>query len=217
MIAQETQNYAIQEPEIPGWFHLGELNLLYGAVRSIDAKNCLEIGTYMGRSTFALCSALKACGGQRRLLCVDPWASPIDEEYFELDFMKTMLERYPSIKEEYSDWKKYPTTLDCFGLTMNRYPFMKDFVEVRRARSSDTEFTGEVFDLAFIDGDHTYEGVKHDYHKVRPHVRQGGIICLHDDSEHFPGVQKFINEVKEMSDVRLLSGAVSARAFYVLR
>ena len=35
-------------------------------------------------------------------------------------------------------------------------------------------------DLLFIDGDHTYEGVKQDFEMYAPLVREGGAIVLHD-------------------------------------
>lgn len=39
---------------------------------------------------------------------------------------------------------------------------------------------GELFDFLFIDGDHTYEGVKRDFEMYSPLVRKGGIIAFHD-------------------------------------
>lgn len=39
---------------------------------------------------------------------------------------------------------------------------------------------GEKLDLLFIDGDHTYEGVKSDYTNYKQFVRDGGIIAFHD-------------------------------------
>jgi predicted O-methyltransferase YrrM len=36
------------------------------------------------------------------------------------------------------------------------------------------------FDVAFIDGDHSYEGVKADYETYAPLVRPGGLVALHD-------------------------------------
>jgi cephalosporin hydroxylase len=39
---------------------------------------------------------------------------------------------------------------------------------------------GKKLDLLFIDGDHTYEGVKKDFLNYRHLVREGGIITLHD-------------------------------------
>jgi predicted O-methyltransferase YrrM len=39
---------------------------------------------------------------------------------------------------------------------------------------------GDPLDLLFIDGDHTYEGVKSDYEMYGPLVRPGGLIGFHD-------------------------------------
>jgi cephalosporin hydroxylase len=41
-------------------------------------------------------------------------------------------------------------------------------------------------DLLFIDGDHTYEGVKADYEMYEGFVKQGGVIAFHDikDTQH---------------------------------
>jgi len=50
-----------------------------------------------------------------------------------------------------------------------------------------TELAGEPVDMLFIDGDHTYEGVKADFELYAPLVRPGGIIGLHDICHH-PGM-----------------------------
>jgi predicted O-methyltransferase YrrM len=39
---------------------------------------------------------------------------------------------------------------------------------------------GNELDLLFIDGDHSYEGVKRDYLMYSPLVRRGGLIAFHD-------------------------------------
>jgi predicted O-methyltransferase YrrM len=39
---------------------------------------------------------------------------------------------------------------------------------------------GKPLDLLFIDGDHTYQGVKQDFLSYRHLVREGGIIVFHD-------------------------------------
>ena len=41
-------------------------------------------------------------------------------------------------------------------------------------------FKNESVDFLFIDGDHSYAGVKADYEMYGPLVRKGGIIALHD-------------------------------------
>ena len=39
---------------------------------------------------------------------------------------------------------------------------------------------GQPIDVLFIDGDHTYEGVRSDYVNYRELVRDGGVIAFHD-------------------------------------
>ncbi|MEM0233191.1 MAG: class I SAM-dependent methyltransferase [Candidatus Nezhaarchaeales archaeon] len=55
-------------------------------------------------------------------------------------------------------------------------------------------------DFLFIDGDHTYEGVKRDFEMYSLLVRKGGIIAFHDIVEHPPEtgceVSRFWNEIK---------------------
>jgi predicted O-methyltransferase YrrM len=55
-------------------------------------------------------------------------------------------------------------------------------------------------DVLFIDGDHTYEGVKRDFLFYASLVRPGGIVAFHDVAEHVSEdgceVPRFWNEVK---------------------
>jgi predicted O-methyltransferase YrrM len=44
---------------------------------------------------------------------------------------------------------------------------------------------GAKLDVLFIDGDHSYEGVRADFELYSPLVRSGGIIALHDVNEDF--------------------------------
>jgi predicted O-methyltransferase YrrM len=59
---------------------------------------------------------------------------------------------------------------------------------------------GQPIDYLFIDGDHTYEGVKKDFELYAPLVRRGGIIAFHDIAEHPPAtgceVSRLWNQVK---------------------
>jgi len=58
---------------------------------------------------------------------------------------------------------------------------------------------GRPVDFLFIDGDHTYEGVKSDFESYSQLVRSGGMIALHDIVEHPKDrsveVQRFWNEI----------------------
>jgi cephalosporin hydroxylase len=59
---------------------------------------------------------------------------------------------------------------------------------------------GELLDYLFLDGDHTYEGVRRDFEMYAPLVRSGGVIALHDIAVHNRDtecqVDKFWSEVK---------------------
>jgi predicted O-methyltransferase YrrM len=59
---------------------------------------------------------------------------------------------------------------------------------------------GEPLDYLFLDGDHTYDGVRRDFEMYAPLVRSGGIVVFHDIVVHQPETQcqvkKFWNEIK---------------------
>ncbi len=52
-----------------------------------------------------------------------------------------------------------------------------DQTTIRRVESV---LAGQKIDVLFIDGDHTYEGVKADYCSYQHLVKQGGLIVFHD-------------------------------------
>src|SRR5438876_6106744 len=60
---------------------------------------------------------------------------------------------------------------------------------------------GRPVDFLFIDGDHTYTGVKSDFEFYSQLVRGGGIIALHDIVEHskdkYVEFQRFWREIKQ--------------------
>jgi len=56
-------------------------------------------------------------------------------------------------------------------------------------------------DLLFIDGDHSYIGVKQDFENYSPMVKNGGLIILHDICKHPEElnchVDKFWHKIKQ--------------------
>lgn len=67
-------------------------------------------------------------------------------------------------------------------------------------------------DFLYIDGDHSYEGVKKDYEMYSPLVREGGLIALHDIADHPPEtgceVAKFYRELLEKGVAKAVEGDV---------
>ena len=65
-------------------------------------------------------------------------------------------------------------------------------------------------DLLFIDGDHSYEGVRADFENYSPLVRPGGLIAFHDvDSSNNPTseVDRLWTQLRDLYDVRELIDA----------
>lgn len=60
---------------------------------------------------------------------------------------------------------------------------------------------GRQVDVLFLDGDHTYEGIKQDYEMYSGLVRRGGLILFHDivpaSTAHGCDVARFWQEIKQ--------------------
>lgn len=50
-------------------------------------------------------------------------------------------------------------------------------------------------DVLFIDGDHTYKGVKDDWDNFSPFVKPGGWVVLHDCDDTSPDVVQLFDEI----------------------
>jgi predicted O-methyltransferase YrrM len=101
------------------------------------------------------------------------------------------------------------------GYYIWRIPYYKSFaskhqkIKLLRRNSHDPSTLNKVksylhnaqLDMLFIDGDHTYKGVKQDFELYSPLVRKGGLIVFHDIAYHPPktGVEvyRFWNEIKQ--------------------
>lgn len=105
-----------------------------------------------------------------------------------------------------------------------RIPLYQSFARSRqqlhllRADSHDSQtaarvrslFNAQPIDFAFIDGDHTYEGVRADFLNYAPLVRAGGLIAFHDilARPDIPEIQvdRFWMELCERYDTDELAG-----------
>ena len=96
-------------------------------------------------------------------------------------------------------------TMSEFLRNMNRY---RDSLNVCRGLSAEVAAGwSRPVDLLFIDGDHSYEGVKRDWDLFVPFVKPFGIVVFHDTtwevSEHRlqarpdMGVPRFVDELRE--------------------
>jgi predicted O-methyltransferase YrrM len=166
-------------------FHSGladSSNLLYGLVRSMKPAVCVEIGSARGRSTCHIAMALKenGCG---RLYAIDP--------------------------HEPTEWNDLRSvdTFDVFQANISALGLTKQ-VEIVRSFSGEIARTWDrPIDLLFIDGDHSYEGVKNDWDLFVGHLSPFGVVVFHDtiwDLRPDPrwarptmGVPRFVDDLRQ--------------------
>ncbi len=129
--------------------------LLHGLARAMAPRVCVEIGSARGLSACYIGLALKHTG-RGRLYAIDPHTATAWNDADSVDTLAVM-ER----------------NLRIFGV--------RDYVTIVRTRSDAAAAKwSEPIDLLFIDGDHSYEGVKRDWALFSPHVRSMGVVVFHD-------------------------------------
>jgi hypothetical protein len=84
-------------------------------------------------------------------------------------------------------------TIETSNKFKNYFKERFDFTECDSKKLSIDDLKKYEFDFVFIDGDHSYDGVKNDYEIAKS---LGVEYCLIDDyNEDFPGILKFIEDV----------------------
>jgi predicted O-methyltransferase YrrM len=67
------------------------------------------------------------------------------------------------------------------------------------------ELKDNEIDLLFIDGDHSYMGVKNDFLNYHPLVKINGLIVFDDYSEKWPNILKFVDDyIKNNNNFKIL-------------
>ena len=127
--------------------------LLYGLARS--PKVCVEIGSARGKSACAVGLALRRNGGGK-LYAIDP--------------------------HRITNWNDTNSVDSLAIITENlRKAGVTEQVEiVRQTSGAAAKGWDKKIDLIFIDGDHSYEGVKADWDLFLPHLNEFGVVVFHD-------------------------------------
>ncbi len=98
------------------------------------------------------------------------------------------------VEHHYPDMKLHGIELINHGVKLHRDGGM----HYGDANKIVLDVQDESIDTLFIDGDHTYEGVKKDIEAWMPKVKKGGTIIFHDykrDRAH-EGVEQAVDEIK---------------------
>ncbi len=154
-----------------------ERYLLYHYAKQLPAgAAAAEIGSFLGASSCCISAGLPAGG---KLYCIDTWGNHA-MAYSETDAQDRALNE----RDTYEEFRA------------NTIRFRDRIVELRgwstdvitQLRQKETSLG-----LLFIDGDHTYEGVKKDWDAYRPLLIPGSLVAFHDTG-WAEGVQRLIAE-----------------------
>jgi predicted O-methyltransferase YrrM len=155
--------------------------LLYGLVKAMKPSVVVEIGSARGRSACFMAAALKE-NGKGKLYAIDPHTTTAWNDCDSVDTYEVLLDN-----------------LDRSGV--------REYVEVLRSTSDavSSNWTSPI-DLLFIDGDHSYEGVKHDWEQFASFMQPHGAVVFHDTlwdlrpdpqySRPDMGVPRFVDELR---------------------
>lgn len=126
----------------------------------------LEVGSYLGASACFLAAAATEIGGGAKVYCVDSWQNNAMSE--------GMRDTWREFRENTLSYS--PVVFPCQGMS----------VDIAKS------FTGKI-NFLFLDGDHSYQGVRADVEAWLPLLAPGGVIALHDFG-WAEGVKRIVTE-----------------------
>jgi len=154
-----------------------EIMELGNLLQSVSPKRSLEIGTNYGGTLFLLCALSPP---EARIISVDLPAGQFGGGY---------------PRRKMPLYRKFPRNGQKLQLIRGDSHLPETKARVDRS------LDGDKLDYLFIDGDHTYDGVKQDFEMYTPFVRSGGIVAFHDIAKHTKvvgcEVDRFWNEIKQ--------------------
>ncbi len=163
-----------------------EIQELLRLVDSLKPRTVLEIGTANGGTLFLF---TRFAASDAELMSIDlPWG------------------RFGG---GYSAWRSDLYVNRSFALGEQRIRLIrKDSHSTESLSEVRTMLDGRSVDFLFIDGDHSYEGVRRDFEMYSPLVREGGMIAFHDicpgPQRLVGGVPRFWSEIREGRDIKEL-------------
>ena len=153
-----------------------EITKLLRILKDFKPKIILEIGTAGGGTLFLF---TKIANPEATIISVD-----LPGGYFGGGYAKWKIPLYKSFAKK----RQKIHLVRANSHNPNTFELVKNILD------------GKMVDFLFIDGDHTYEGVKRDFNIYSSLVKEGGIIAFHDIAKHSHEsgctVDKFWNEIK---------------------
>ena len=150
----------------------------------------VEIGSYRGKSTIALALGAKR-GQQNKVYAIDP----------HVDFVGVLGAVFgpQDLKVLYRN---------IINANVGDIVFVVSLPSINAANA----WSEKNIALLFIDGDHSYEGVKSDYEAWEQFVVRGGVIVFHDI--RVEGVRQLLDEITENGSLMIV-GTIDEMAWFI--
>jgi len=158
----------------------------------------IEIGVWHGDFSEMLLSHIKP----EKLYLIDPWANVTDASHSEAFVGRTeddKMERiYAKVQQRFSA-----------QIAEGRVEIIRDWSVPALA-----QFEPDSIDFAYVDGDHSYEGVRADLAALFPKMREGGVMAF--DDYHRRGwwgdgviraINEFLGAYPDRLRIRAIAGA----------
>jgi predicted O-methyltransferase YrrM len=152
---------------IDGWMY--PMHLEWLAQQAATRMNIIELGSWVGRSTRAICDNTTGL-----VWAVDMWAEK---------------DPFPNAELAYN---MFLTNL-ADQISIAKLAIIRMSTDDAYEKYFKPNFGFPYFDMVFIDANHTYEYVKRDILNYQTLLRPGGLLCGHDLNHE--GVAKAVDEI----------------------
>lgn len=156
---------------------LKEGSLLFKIVRSLrQGPVIVEMGSFKGKPP---CFIAEGIGDKKmQFFCIDPWKDGLMPEIGD-EIFNEFLQNTRKYRDRF-------TILRGFS-----HEIIKEWPAHRK------------IDFLWVDGDHSYEGIKKDILNWIPLVKKSSFICFHDYRDA-PGVKRAVDELKASGKIKFI-------------
>lgn len=164
---------------IPGWRAGRAAKALATTVYNLEPDPAIvEVGVFMGRSTFLMAGARRLRGGGK-IHCVDPFDCSGDPP--SVPHYQAALKSFR--RQSFLEMIRRPSLEEVFRRQMEHFR-CEGMVDIRKGTSRDVSAAWRTpIDLLILDGDQSPEGAREAFESWTPFVRRGGIVVLGNTEE----------------------------------